>query len=240
MNKNIKNNKNNKNDKNDKNNKNNKNIESDSDSDSINTDNAISSDIIINNLDNNIDSDDDIDDDIDGFNDVIDDDIDELDNVDKNIENEIKNIVESDDELNNDITDTEKQKLLLTDNCIYNFDYNLTKNDLNIIPTENFKKKTYNYITYYEKVRILGIRTQQILKGAKVMLQYDNSLNITPYDLAKQELDNKTTPLKIKRSLPDNTYEIWRISELLNINDEHNYEEELNLLFKNSTNKFDI
>jgi hypothetical protein len=66
--------------------------------------------------------------------------------------------------------------------------------------------------------------------GAKVMVKYNGNLGAK--ELAKYELNNKTTPLIIKRPLPDNTFELWKVSEL-NISDNDNTQliEELNESF---------
>jgi DNA-directed RNA polymerase subunit K/omega len=104
------------------------------------------------------------------------------------------------------------------DDCLYYDDDLVEERDSEIqvyeIPRE--ERMTDPQLTHYEKVRILGIRAKQIAMGSKVMVKYDNSFG--PVELAKYELQHKTTPLVIKRPLPDNTYEIWKVSEL-NIDD---------------------
>ena len=71
---------------------------------------------------------------------------------------------------------------------------------------------TLNKLTKYEMVRILGIRAHQISVGAKSLVK--NIENKSPIEIAIYELKNKMTPFKIKRPLPNNTYEIWKIKEL--------------------------
>lgn len=71
---------------------------------------------------------------------------------------------------------------------------------------------TLNKLTKYEMVRILGIRAQQISVGAKSLVK--NIEGKSPVEIAIYELKNKMTPFKIKRPLPNNTYEIWKIKEL--------------------------
>jgi DNA-directed RNA polymerase subunit K/omega len=70
---------------------------------------------------------------------------------------------------------------------------------------------TLNKLTKYEIVRILGIRAQQISVGAKTLVK--NIEGKSPIEIAIYELRNKMTPFKIKRPLPNNTYEIWKIKE---------------------------
>ncbi len=78
------------------------------------------------------------------------------------------------------------------------------------VPDED--RITLNKLTKYEMVRILGIRAQQISVGAKSLVK--NIEGKSPVEIAIYELKNKMTPFKIKRPLPNNTYEIWKIKEL--------------------------
>jgi len=191
----------------------------------------------------NVESSDDIDSNID------DDKDDNLDNVEQ-IDNEDEEDNEEEDNEDKDISEeyieAEKQEYIISneddneDDCLYQCDSIVQEKDIDIIPIEVKDKQTDNYITNYEKVRILGIRTQQILKGAKVMLKYDKINKLSAYDLAIYELDNKTTPLIIKRPLPNNTYELWKISDLLFINDNNNYINDINMLFKNNDSQYII
>ena len=136
------------------------------------------------------------------------------------------------DKINKDFIDENVTEDNLYDSEIIEYDEIIKSNYL----LENKVRVSDNYITNYEKVRILGIRTQQILKGSKVMLKLKDFFNWTPYELAKIELENKTTPLIIKRVLPNNTYDLWKINELSFINESHDYiknNEELFNLKKN-------
>jgi len=71
-------------------------------------------------------------------------------------------------------------------------------------------------LTKYEKVRIIGERTKQLIKGAKPLVKINDS-SLTSHDIALLEYDNNMIPFKIKRPLPNGTYEIWKFSELQNI-----------------------
>lgn len=106
------------------------------------------------------------------------------------------------------------------DDCLYQYDDLIDEKDINKqtyeIPKE--KRMTDPIMTQYERIRILGIRTKQISMGAKPMVKTSN--NISAIELAKYELNNKTTPLIIKRPLPDNSYELWKINELNNDDDD--------------------
>ena len=68
-------------------------------------------------------------------------------------------------------------------------------------------------LTIYERVRILGLRAKQISLGAKILIK--NPGNKTPLEIAELELIHNVLPYKIKRVLPNNLVEIWKLSELV-------------------------
>ena len=69
-----------------------------------------------------------------------------------------------------------------------------------------------NRLTKYELVRILGERTNQLTMGAKPLVKNINGLS---YDkIAESELLLNMIPFKIKRPLPNGTFEIWTLDEL--------------------------
>ena len=148
--------------------------------------------------------------------------IEEIDDDDVDINNEEQTEDDSEDnkpkgkktEYNTEYNDesiSEKNNNL--DNCIYQYDDLVEDKYIDIKPYEvpRQERMTDPQMTHYEKIRILGIRTKQISMGSKVMVKYNNSIN--PVELAKFELLYKTTPLLIKRPLPDGSYEIWKVSD---------------------------
>lgn len=70
-------------------------------------------------------------------------------------------------------------------------------------------------LTKYEKVRILGERTKQLTLSAKPMVNLEDT-TLTAQEIANIEYEKNMIPFKIKRYLPNNTYEIWKFSELEN------------------------
>jgi len=72
------------------------------------------------------------------------------------------------------------------------------------------KKNTPSFITKFEKAKILGIRSEMISNGSPPLVQTDFS---DSYDIAKQEYLEKKIPLIIRRYLPNNTYEDWKLSD---------------------------
>lgn len=100
--------------------------------------------------------------------------------------------------------------------CIYDLEYDEiydTELDKQAIEVSKEDRITKNIMTTYERVRVLGIRAKQITLGAKVLIKTD--INISAMEKAVKELEAGMTPLKIKRTLPNNKYEIWKISELV-------------------------
>ena len=102
------------------------------------------------------------------------------------------------------------EKLEQLENSENLHDYGLTKLNKN----KNKTRLTFNYLTVYEKILLLGVRTQQIANRSAILIDTSKLTKITPYEIAKEELRRKKIPFKIKRSLPNGTFEIWDISEL--------------------------
>lgn len=100
------------------------------------------------------------------------------------------------------------------DDCLATFSTILNKEQRKEVPKD---QRYHNPIlTQYEKVRILAARAEQI-KMTGPMLKLDNPDDLKRYSaltLAKMELKQKTSPIKIQRDRPDNTYEVWSINEL--------------------------
>jgi len=147
---------------------------------------------------------------------TIDDNDDEEDNLSDNeneIDDEDKEIVTD----NEDDNDDDKED----DNCIYNNNsdnenelfFDDDENDTNSInivkPDERITKP---FLFSYERTRLLGIRTQQLTLGAKPLIK--NIENMSPKNIAEEELKNKIMPLNISRPLPNGQKEKWFLSEL--------------------------
>ena len=113
----------------------------------------------------------------------------------------------SNNELEGDVKDE-------VENCYFQYDDLIDEYEDLGPPTKvpDEERITLNKLTKYEMVRILGIRAHQISVGAKSLVK--NIENKSPIEIAIFELKNKMTPFKIKRPLPNNTYEVWKIKEL--------------------------
>jgi len=67
-------------------------------------------------------------------------------------------------------------------------------------------------LTKYEITRVLGSRQKQLSLGAKPMIKLSEDYSYKK--IAEKELEMKMTPMIIRRYLPDDTYEDWKINEL--------------------------
>ena len=77
------------------------------------------------------------------------------------------------------------------------------------------KKISIPFLTKFEKARLLGLRIQQLTSGALPMIDISG---FTSYvDIAEEELKQKKTPFIIKRRMPNNKFEYWKIYELIQL-----------------------
>lgn len=82
-------------------------------------------------------------------------------------------------------------------------------------PTQPAKEKiTTRFLTKYEKARIIGARALQISKNAPIMVEPKPG-EWDPLKIAEKELLERKIPFIIRRYLPDNSYEDWRVDELI-------------------------
>jgi DNA-directed RNA polymerase I, II, and III subunit RPABC2 len=135
--------------------------------------------------------------------------------IDDEIDSESENEVESDDDSDEeesideiteiDNTDIEEDSILFDE---INPEKELNSNKR--VPDELRRSKPY--LTKYEKVNLIGTRSKQISDGSDIYVISKNA--ITAVDISKLELKHGKCPYKIKRTMPDGTYELWALSEL--------------------------
>jgi DNA-directed RNA polymerase I, II, and III subunit RPABC2 len=96
------------------------------------------------------------------------------------------------------------------------------KGDVDFIPAEGEVPKeqplkdrvTTRFLTKYEKARIIGARALQISKNAPIMVDIEQG-EWDPLKIAEKELVERKIPFIIRRYLPDNTFEDWKVEELI-------------------------
>ena len=116
---------------------------------------------------------------------------------------------EGEDDQNEEDQDREGEKLDVMDN---EDEYNLGQKEMKSIPIN--ERITTKYLTKYEKARVLGARALQISKNAPVMVNLAPG-EWDPLKIAEKELREKKIPFIIRRYLPNNSYEDWKLEELL-------------------------
>ncbi len=75
------------------------------------------------------------------------------------------------------------------------------------------KNKTRNILSKYEKVKIIGLRTEQLQRGAEPVINWTKEFD--PRAIAIEELKQKKIPFMICRRLPDNTKEYYRLDDMI-------------------------
>lgn len=87
----------------------------------------------------------------------------------------------------------------------------VTRNKEGIIIDENHK--TIPFLTKFEKTKIIGQRIQQLNNGAKPYIQIKEDI-IDNNIIANAELQEKKIPFIIRRPLPNNNFEYWKLQDL--------------------------
>ncbi|CAD5231407.1 unnamed protein product [Bursaphelenchus xylophilus] len=81
------------------------------------------------------------------------------------------------------------------------------------VAIESSMRVTTQFMTKYERARILGTRALQIAMGAPVMVELEGETD--PLEVARKELKEKKIPIIIRRYLPDGSFEDWGVEELI-------------------------
>ncbi len=75
------------------------------------------------------------------------------------------------------------------------------------------RHRTVPFITKYERAKILGERAKQINAGATPFVEVNQEI-IDGYSIALAEFEQKKIPMIIRRPLPNNQSEYWRLEDL--------------------------
>ena len=76
------------------------------------------------------------------------------------------------------------------------------------------KHRSYPFLTSYERTKILSYRASQICNGAKPYILVPEGVT-DAHIIAKMELDAKRLPFIVKRPMPDGSFEVWRLADLV-------------------------
>ena len=86
----------------------------------------------------------------------------------------------------------------------------------NVVDTIERKKKHFiPILTKFEKARVIGVRLQQLANGAKPRVDTKNLKDIK--EIVQEELVQRKIPFIIRRTLPNGTYEDWRMEDFLTV-----------------------
>jgi DNA-directed RNA polymerase I, II, and III subunit RPABC2 len=77
------------------------------------------------------------------------------------------------------------------------------------------KNRTKNILTKYERVKIIGLRSEQLQRGADPYVDFDESKEFNPREIATEELRQRKLPFMLKRPLPDGGCEYWRLDDMI-------------------------
>lgn len=76
------------------------------------------------------------------------------------------------------------------------------------------KHRSYPFLTNYERTKILSYRASQICNGAKPYIVVPEGVT-DAYEISKLELEAKRLPFIVKRPMPDGSFEVWRLTDLV-------------------------
>lgn len=77
------------------------------------------------------------------------------------------------------------------------------------------RNRTNNILSKYEKVKIIGIRAEQLQRGASPYIAIDESKPFDARQIAKMELHAHKIPFMISRKMPDGRVEYWRLDDMI-------------------------
>lgn len=141
-------------------------------------------------------------------------------------------VVKQSDKNTRDIVSTEQEKQnKIQENVPNHFEINISSDsqNLKILSKKDFqssseldsnydpdKNKSNRALTIYEKTNIIGTRMEQLALGSESFLspKEQRQLNCVK-KIARLEFDKKLIPFIICRTLPDNTKEYWKLSDML-------------------------
>lgn len=75
--------------------------------------------------------------------------------------------------------------------------------------------QTKNILSKYERVKIIGLRSEQLQRGADPYVELDQTKEFNPRNVAYEELRQRKLPFMLKRTLPDGTVEYWRLDDMI-------------------------
>ena len=75
--------------------------------------------------------------------------------------------------------------------------------------------KSSPVLSKYERSIILGLRIEQLARGAQPFVALDDGEDHAPGYVADRELNERKLPYIVKRPMPNGTFEYWRIEDMI-------------------------
>lgn len=76
---------------------------------------------------------------------------------------------------------------------------------------EKVSRNTVPIMTKYEFAKIIGVRAEQICRGAQISIA---TTKLNALEIALEELSNYKIDLMVRRKLPNGDIELWAVKEL--------------------------
>jgi DNA-directed RNA polymerase subunit K/omega len=127
---------------------------------------------------------------------------------DVNLEVEVEG--DDDDDYNSEINTVANEGDIIFDECLAENDIIDEEEELELVPDS--ERVSFPKLSKYERVRILAIITKQLAMADPPFVK--NIYGKSPAEIAEIELNYNMIPIKIKRQLPNNKYELWKLCEL--------------------------
>ena len=130
---------------------------------------------------------------------------------------EIQEITYDPDDLSDeDVKEEDYEEDVINPDESHNFRrFNIVGSDDTYDSYYSKKRKTRAFMTKFEKTQIVGIRASQIENGAIPLVEVPKEIHQSK-EIAQLEYEKRVIPLLIRRYLPDESYEDWRITDFLN------------------------
>lgn len=75
------------------------------------------------------------------------------------------------------------------------------------------KNSSTNLLTRFEKTKIIGMRMEQIARGALPNIEYNKSMSVR--DIVLKELQTRCLPFLICRTMPNGKKELWKLKDMV-------------------------
>lgn len=77
-------------------------------------------------------------------------------------------------------------------------------------PSQNISSR---FMSKYEKTKVIGLRLEQLARGATSTVDTSDLFNIR--DICLRELDERKIPFIVMRTMPNGNKEFWRLQDLI-------------------------